>query len=153
MNTYRGRAIASLIGLLLLGPATSASAVDVTGLTHLDGSEVAASELPDSAIVIFFATWSPKCRGIVAQVNEIEREWSATAPVYLVNFQEDRAAVEKFLDGKSTKVKVLLDRRAVFSKAHSITSLPGLLAIKSGTPAFRGKLSADAGPVLRSVYE
>ncbi len=131
----------------------TASALDVSGLTRLDGSEVGASEIPEDAIIVFFASWSPRCRGIVEQVNAIHERWNGTARVFLVDFQEDRSDVEAFLKGKELKATVLLDRRAVFSKANSITSLPGLLAVKDGTPAFRGKLPSDVAAVLRPIYE
>ncbi|MFQ5528092.1 MAG: TlpA family protein disulfide reductase [Thermoanaerobaculia bacterium] len=138
---------------LALGSAGAGWAVDVAGLTRLNGSEVAPGDLPEDAIVIFFATWSPRCRGIVARFKEIQERWGDSATVLLVDFQEDRSAVEKFLNGKVPGSKVFLDRRAVFSKSSGITSLPGLLAVKDGTPAFRGKLPADVDSVLRPIFE
>ena len=152
MRTKRSCATLVLLGLFALSAVPSA-AVDVSGLTFLDGSEVGASGLPDNAILIVFATWSPRCRQIAEKGDAIAKRWGAIAPVFLVDFQEDAETVERFLGSKSSKAAVLLDRRAVFSKAHSITSLPGLLAIKDGKPAFRGKLPADVDSVLRTIYE
>lgn len=153
MAERRTWSIGALLGLLVLAAVGSAAAADVAGLTRLDGSELGASDIPENAILVFYAGWSPRCRGIVEQVNAIHGKWNGTARVFLVNFQEDRAEVEAFLKGKGLKADVLMDRRAVFSKANSITSLPGLLAIKDGTAAFRGKLPSDVTSVLRPIYE
>ena len=153
MTSRRDRAVLALVGLWLLLLAVPVRAVDVSGLTHLDGSEVGPAELPENAILIVFATWSPRCRKIMAESDEIQRRWGTTAPVFLVNFQEDAEAVREFFGDASPKATVLLDPRAVFSKAHSITSLPGVLAIKDGTPAFRGKLPSDIDAVLRPIYD
>ena len=141
------------VGLMLLSPAEPSFALDVSGLTHLDGSEVEADEMPQNAILVFFSTWSPKCRGIVRRVNAIHAGWGGKATVFLVDFQENRSAVEKFLDGKSLDVEVLRDPKAAFSKKHGITYLPSVLAVKDGTPALRGKLPSDPDPVLSSIYD
>lgn len=151
-TSWRKVVPALLVALLLL-PSARAVAIDTSGLTRLDGTEVSPGDLPDNAILIVFATWSPKCRRIVARSNAIQERWGSVAPVFLVDFQEDAAAVEEFFGSDWPQAEVLLDRRAAFSKAHSITSLPGVLAIKDGTPAFRGKLPADIDSVLRPIYE
>ncbi|MCP4205037.1 MAG: redoxin family protein [bacterium] len=146
---------AALLALatVLVAPLSAAATVDVAGLTHLDGTAITADEVSENALFVVFSTWSPKCRGIVELVNEIHSDWGDRAQVFLVNFQEDAGAVEKFLAGRKPKVKVLLDPDASFSKKHKITYLPSLLAVRDGSPAFRGKLPSDVGPVLRPIFE
>ncbi len=145
-------ALALALGVLGVLPAPAA-ALDASTLTRLDGSALEADDLPQDAILIFFATWSPRCRGIVARAARIEKEWGSKAAVYLVNFQEDRKAVESFLNGKAGDLRVLLDPEGSFSKKHSITYLPSMLAIKDGAAAFRGKLPADPASVLGPAYD
>ena len=154
-SSVRPKAVLALplLAALLLLPSAEAFAIDTSGLTRLDGTEVSPGDLPDNAIIIAFATWSPRCRKIVARSNAIQNRWGGVAPVFLVNFQEDAAVVEEFFGDDPPSAEVLLDRRAAFSKAHSITSLPGVLAVKDGRPAFRGKLPADIDSVLRPIYE
>lgn len=146
---------ATLVVLLALAalPQRAVGAVEIGGLTHLDGTAVDAAEVSENALFVVFSTWSPKCRGIVEQVAQIHADWGGRARVFLVNFQEDRAAVEGFLAGRPLKVEVLLDPDALFSKKHKITYLPSLLAVKDGNAAFRGKLPTDAKPVLRPIFE
>lgn len=134
-------------------PRQVSGAVEIVGLTHLDGTAVDAADVSENALFVVFSTWSPKCRDIVEQVSEIHDDWGARARVFLVNFQEDRAAVDKFLAGRSLDVEVLLDPDASFSKKHKITYLPSLLAVKDGSAAYRGRLPADTKPVLRPIFE
>lgn len=142
----------ALVAMVVL-PSAAGRAIEVAGLTHLDGSAVSDDDVSGNAIFVVFSTWSPKCRGIHEVVNKVEEVWGDSAKVWLVNFQEDAAAVEKFLAGRNVDVEVLLDPDASFSKKHKITYLPSLLAIKDGSPAFRGKLPSDPDPVLRPIFE
>lgn len=144
--------LVALTALFALAPPAMA-AIEVAGLTHLDGTAVDAGEVSENAIFVVFSSWSPKCRDIVERVNDIHAEWGGKARVFLVNFQEDRAAVNKFLANRSLKVDVLLDLDAAFSKKHKITYLPSLLAVKDGNAAFRGKLPVDIKPVLRPIFD
>lgn len=147
--------VAAAVALLALAalPHRAVAAVETAGLTHLDGTAVKAAEVSDNALFVVFSTWSPKCRNIVEQVNRIHKEWGGRAQVFLVNFQEDRAAVDEFLGGRALEVEVFLDADASFSKKHKITYLPSLLAVKDGVAAFGGKLPTDANSVLRPIFE
>lgn len=152
MIRSRGWALAMVLAFAAL-PHQAVAAVEIAGLTHLDGTAVDADDVSGNALFVVFSTWSPKCRNIVEQVNKLEDDWGGRAKVFLVNFQENRAAVDKFLAGRSLEFEVLLDPDASFSKKHRITYLPSLLAVKDGNAAFRGKLPADAKPVLRPIFE
>ena len=146
--------LAVVVGALItfaLGAPETARALDLSGLTHMDGSQVQPDEIPGDAILVFFSTWSPRCRNIDVRVKKIHEQWGGTAPVFLVNFQENAGAVEKFFAGKNLDVEVLLDPSATFSKSQKITYLPSLLAVKDGSVAFRGRLRVAS--VLGSIYE
>lgn len=150
MSRSPARALFAILALLLLSPA---GAVEIAGLTHLDGTSVKADDVPGDSLFIVFSTWSPKCRDILERVNELQEDWGDRTDIFLVNFQEDKAAVDEFVGGRSLSVPVLLDREASFSKKHKITYLPSVLAVKDGSAAFRGRLPVDAKPILRSIYE
>ncbi|MGH9360780.1 MAG: TlpA family protein disulfide reductase, partial [Thermoanaerobaculia bacterium] len=71
--------------------------------------------------------------------------------VVTVNFQEDRGAIEAFLAGKQLAVPVFLDPDGAFSKQYTVATLPGLLILKNGQVAFRGKLPDDPDSVIASA--
>jgi hypothetical protein len=71
--------------------------------------------------------------------------------VVTVDFQEDRGAVQSFLSDKNLQVPVYLDTDGAFSKKHAVTTLPGLLVIRDGHVAYRGKLPDDADRVLGEI--
>jgi thiol-disulfide isomerase/thioredoxin len=99
-------------------------------------------------IVVVFASWSPRSRDIVPQVNAIVDRWGGQARVVMVSFQEDAAAVEGFLSGKRPKASVYLDQDGDFSKSYAVTNLPSLLILKDGTTGFSGKLPRDPDSII-----
>lgn len=151
-RVLKGAALAWIAAALVVAGGT-ASAVEIAGLKHLDGTPVVAEEVSPDALFIVFSTWSPKCRDIVERANQVEADWGEHARVFLVNFQEDADTVNEFLARSDLDVEVLLDPDAGFSKKHKITYLPSLLAVKDGAAAFRGKLPGDTKPVLRPIFE
>lgn len=121
-------------------------------LTGVDGSKLDESELLKGAsIVVVWASWSPRCRDIVERVNAIEQSWGKRARVVMVDFQEERPAIESFLSGKSAAVPVFMDPNGAFSKKHAVTTLPGLLIYKDGQVAYRGKLPNDADSLIGEI--
>ena len=121
-------------------------------LQGLQGEQLAEADLlRGTTIVVVWASWSPRSRDIVARVNPIAARWGGQARVVTVNFQEERAAVEGFLSGKGLGTTVFLDPDGAFSKKYSIATLPGLLIIKDGQVAFRGKLPDDPDRVIGEV--
>ena len=152
-RSFRGRALVLLLAalpLLFFVPST-ASAQEVR-LPGLQGGQLSDADLSQGAtVLVVWASWSPKCRDIVQRVNAIERRWSGRARVVTVNFQEDRSTVEDFLAGKGLRVPVFLDVDGAFSKKNAVTNLPGLLVIKDGESAFRGKLPDDPDSILGEI--
>lgn len=118
-------------------------------LEGLAGGRIQQNDLDQGAvIVVVWASWSPRGRDIVPRVDSIADRWGGQARVIMVNFQEDTAAVESFLQGKRPKAPIYLDRDGGFSKKYSVTHLPGLLIFKDGVTAFSGKLPPDPDSLI-----
>lgn len=118
-------------------------------LQGLSGGQIQQRDLDQGAvIVVVWASWSPRGRDIVPRVDSIVDRWGGQARVIMVNFQEDKAAVEGFLRGKRPKASIYLDRDGAFSKKYSVTHLPGLLIFKDGVTAFSGKLPPNPDSLI-----
>jgi thiol-disulfide isomerase/thioredoxin len=118
-------------------------------LEGLSGGQIQQRDLNQGAvIVVVWASWSPRGRDIISRTNEIADRWGSQARVIMVNFQEDKATVESFLQGNQAKAPIFLDRDGAFSKNYSVTHLPGLLIFKDGVTAFSGKLPPDANSLI-----
>ena len=118
-------------------------------LQGLKGGELRPADLNQGVVImVVFASWSPRSRNIVPQVNAIVDKWGGQARVVMVSFQEDAAAVEGFLSGKRPKATVYLDQDGDFSKSYAVTHLPSLLILKDGTTGFSGKLPRDPDTVI-----
>jgi hypothetical protein len=48
-------------------------------------------------------------------------------------------------------VPVYLDRDGEFSKAHAVTTLPGLVVFRDGAVRYQGKLPPDADGTVRDA--
>lgn len=128
-----------------------AAAQDIR-LSCLRGESLSDADLARGAtIVVVWASWSPRSRDIVERVNPLVSRWSGRARVVTVNFQEDRQAVTGFLAGKDLRAPVCLDPDGSFSKKYNVATLPGLLVVKDGQVAYRGKLPDDPDRVLADL--
>ncbi len=146
----RALPIALAVSLLLLG--TLPLAAQGVRLRGIRGEQLAESELDHgSTIAVIWASWSPRSRDIVERVNPLAARWSGKARVITVNFQEDGKAVERFLAGKGLSVPVFLDTDGAFSKKYAVATLPGLLIVKDGQVAYRGKLPDDPDRVIEGA--
>ena len=118
-------------------------------LQGLKGGELRPTDLNQGVVImVVFASWSPRSRNIVPQVNAIVDRWGGQARVVMVSFQEDAATVEGFLSGKGPKARVYLDQDGDFSKSYAVTHLPSLLILKDGTTGFSGKLPRDPDSII-----
>jgi thiol-disulfide isomerase/thioredoxin len=118
-------------------------------LACLDGGHLSDADLSRGAtVVVVWASWSPRSRDIVQRVNPIAARWGGSVRVVTVNFQEERQAVEGFLAGKGLGAPVCLDSDGIFSRKYNVATLPGLLVVKDGQVAYRGKLPDDADRVI-----
>jgi thiol-disulfide isomerase/thioredoxin len=122
-----------------------------SGLAGLRGDSLTEQSLGSgSHVLIFWASWSPKCRDIDQRSARISSGWSSKARVVMVNFQEDRETVESFLSG-SGSIATYLDADGSFAKRHAVLNLPGLLVVKDGKVLYQGRLPADVDQLLGSL--
>ena len=143
-------ALALLAGIA--GPLAPASAQGGPVLQGLGGERLSEADLAQGAtIFIIWASWSPRSRDVVPRINQVAQRWGSKARVVTVNFQEDRGAVESFLAGKGMGTTVFLDADGAFSKKYAVATLPGLLIIKDGRVAYRGKLPDDPDRVIAEI--
>lgn len=139
------------LALLLAAPRVAPAQGDVR-LPGLDGGQLTAADLGRGAtVIVVWASWSPRCRDIVERTNALAARWGGRARVVTVDFQEDPAAVRAFLAGKQLAVPVYLDRDGEFSKAHAVTTLPGLVVFRDGAARYEGKLPADPDATLSGL--
>lgn len=147
----RATALAVMLAFLAGGMGLPASAQGAV-LQGLRGERLSEADLAQGAtIFIVWASWSPQSRNVVDRVNQVAQRWGGRARVVTVNFQEDRGAVESFLSGKNLGATVYLDTDGSFSKKYAVATLPGLLIIKDGQVAYRGKLPADPDRIIVEV--
>lgn len=137
-------ALRALAACLLLGLAALPAAAQGLRLAGLHGEQLAEADLAHgSTIAVIWASWSPRSRDIVERVNALAVRFGGQARVITVDFQEDRPAIEKFLASKTLSAPVFLDADGAFSKKYAVATLPGLLVVKEGQVAYRGKLPDD----------
>lgn len=153
MDAPRRTAIALLLSIALVAAALPVPAA-AQGLTlrGLGGETLREADLGrGSTIVVVWASWSPRGKDIDGKVNALVERWGGRARVITVNFQEDEATVREFLAGKNLRAPVFLDPDGAFSKKNAVTNLPGLLVIKDGETAYRGKLPDDPNSVISPI--
>lgn len=146
----RPRRSAAWLAVALLGFALAlpGAAQDVR-LPGLRGGQLTDADLAQGAtVIVVWASWSPRGKDVVQRINAIERGWGNRARVVTVNFQEDRGTVEEFLAGQNLSAPVYLDADGAFSKKYAVTNLPGLVVIKAGQVAYRGRLPDDPASIL-----
>jgi thiol-disulfide isomerase/thioredoxin len=137
--------------LLLASPAMPQADVRLPGL---DGGQLTGADLARGPVVILvWASWSPRCRDIVARANAVAAKWGGEARIVTVNFQEDVSTIREFLAGQKLSVPVFLDRDGAFSKAHAVTALPGLIVFRDGQARYTGKLPADLDATLHNLLD
>ena len=152
-----GRSLAPRLGMVVLalalvaGAANFARAQDIS-LSCLGGARLNESDLArGTTIIVVWASWSPRSRDIVERVQPLASRWGDRARVLTVNFQEDGPAAQRFLAGRNLSAPVCLDPDGVFSRKYNVATLPGLLVIKDGQVAHRGKLTDDADRVIAGL--
>ena len=138
----------AVLAAVLALPALPAAAQEVS-LSCLGGGRLSEADLTrGTTIVVVWASWSPRSRDVAQRVGPLAERWGGRARVMTVNFQEDGPAVQKFLAGKSLGAPVCLDPDGAFSRKYNVATLPGLLVVKDGQVAYRGKLPDDPDQVI-----
>ena len=156
-----GRRPSARLGVtaLLLGLAALAGFHGFSGaqeasvsLACLGGARLNESDLSrGTTIVVVWASWSPRSRDIVERVQPLAGRWGERARVLTINFQEDQRAVDGFLNGRNMGAPICMDPDGAFSRKYNVATLPGLLVVKDGQVAYRGKLPADADRVIADL--
>lgn len=145
-----GVSMTLLLTAVLVAPSTALAAEDA--LTRGDGRSLEAGELGQGAVVlVFMASWSPRCRDVIERVAQIQARWGDRTRLVIINFQEEPADMERFLAGKSTEAEIFYDRDGIFSKEYAITFLPGLLVLENGAVAFRGRLGRNPNGIIAEI--
>jgi thiol-disulfide isomerase/thioredoxin len=143
MTGRRRGVLAAFLVIALLLPAAAVQGAEWR-LEGLDGGKLDASDLAQgSTVLVVWAGWSPRCREIVAEVNRLVEKWGGQARVVTIDFQEKPEEVRAFLRGKRLAAAVFLDTEGAFSRAHEISTLPGLVVYKDGQMTHRGRLPSD----------
>jgi thiol-disulfide isomerase/thioredoxin len=142
-------ATALLLALLSLALLPGAVRAEDVNLTCLGGGHLTDADLArGTTIVVVWASWSPRSRNIAERVGPLAARWGGSARVVTVSFQEDGAAVQRFLAGKSLGAPVCLDPDGVFSHKYNVATLPGLVVVKDGQAGYRGKMPDDPDAVI-----
>lgn len=146
-----GTAVLVLALALTIGVSDFVRAQEIS-LGCLGGARLNESDLArGTTIIVVWASWSPRSRDIVQRVQPLASRWGDRARVLTVNFQEDGAAAERFLAGQSLGAPVCMDPDGAFSRKYNVATLPGLLIVKDGQVAYRGKLPDDADRVIAGL--
>lgn len=149
-SSSRARLGAAVLTLALLSLAAFQGTARAEGinLSCLGGGHLTDADLgKGTTIVVVWASWSPRSRGIAERVGALASRWGSRARVVTVNFQEDGAAVERFA-GKGLGAPVCLDPDGTFSHTYKVATLPGLVVLKDGQVAYAGKLPDDPDSVI-----
>ncbi len=142
----------SVVALMILLAVPAFAQRGADRLAGLDGGALTEAQLSQgNSIVVFWAGWSPKCRNIAAQLNQLHGQWNGKAEVLSVNFQEDEAEIRDFLAGKNLRAPVYLDSRGAFSRKYAVTDLPGLVIFKDGEVAYQGRMPRDVDNLIQRV--
>ena len=137
------------IAVVMVLAAASGAGADSVVLEGLDGGRLSDLDLEEgSTIVVVWASWSPRCRGVIARINSLVERWTPSARVVTVAVRDKPPAVRRFVAGRGLRSQVFLDPSGAFSKKHAVTTLPGLLLFRGGRRAFAGALPRDADPLI-----
>jgi thiol-disulfide isomerase/thioredoxin len=149
MNTpSRRRSLA--VGWVLAAAALAASAQDGVRLPGLRGDGLSDADLQrGTTVVVVWASWSPKCRDVPAQLEALDRD-AGGARVVSVSYQEDEAAAAAFVRDRGLKGPVYLDRDGAFARRHGLATLPAFVVFRDGAVIARGRMDADAASKIRA---
>ncbi len=151
---HRVRFALALLALaaLLAGGASAASAQGYQ-LEGLQGDRLAADQVENGTwIVVVWASWSPRARGIGARIDALHEQFGRDARVVGVHFQESVAEVRSSL-GALPAAPIYVDSGGDFSRRYQLTDLPALLVVRGGKVVHRGRLSANAAAVIQPLLD
>ena len=122
------------------------------GLQGLRGERLSEADLAQGAtIFVVWASWSPHSRDIVDRVNPLASAGAARRGWSRSTSRRTAGRSRGFLSGKDLAAPVFLDADGAFSKKYAVATLPGLLIVKDGQVAYRGKLPDDPDRVIVEI--
>lgn len=116
-------------GLSTAPPVEVSGPVPSLALTSLDGSRFALGPRDRTMLVHIWATWCPPCRDELPGLMALPK--THPVEVLAIALDDDRAAVETFLDGEHAPNVVLGDAEQV-EKALGVRSLPVTFLVEPG---------------------
>jgi len=149
LMSSRSSCLCFLLTLLLAGWISLPAHAQPGELQGFSGASLGQSELGQGTkILVFWTSWSPRCRDIFPRLEALQARWGSRAEIVAVNFEEDRGAVAQFIGGAKPGTRIVLDLDGALAKKHGITNLPGLLVLRNGEVAYSGKLPDDPDSLL-----
>ncbi len=123
-------------------------------LPGLDREALSRADLEQgTTLIVVWASWSPRCRGMAAKIDRLTEVWGGQMRVVSVVFQEDPESVRETVNRTGLATPVYLDLSGDFSQQHEVSTLPMLLIFRAGELAFRGKLAASPDAVIQRVLK
>lgn len=153
----RGRRQVARCGFAVLCAVLTAASLWAQGaglrLRSLQGGEVLseADLAQGTTIVVVWASWSPRCRDLPQRMPALASAIGGRGKLITVNFEEQADTVRSFLTGADLGAPVYLDTDGAFARRYAISTLPGLLVLKNGEVAYRGRLPESPAGVLADI--
>ena len=100
-------------------------------MEDLDGNTVKLADLKGSVFILdFWATWCGPCRAAMPSLNALyEKHKAAGLKVYIVNQQEPKEKVAKFVESNKLTMTPLLDLKAIVGKKYHVNGIPTTVVI------------------------
>jgi thiol-disulfide isomerase/thioredoxin len=102
-------------------------------LKKLNSDElIALSEIDKSKIVVieFFATWCGPCIQAIPHMNELSEKFKGQSVEFLyVTYEEDEAKLNRFVEKRSLKPSVAIDKGFLMFKQYEAWAIPQTLII------------------------
>jgi peroxiredoxin len=127
-------------------PASAASTgtkdwVDFT-LPEPGGGQVSLAQFigKKPVLLVFWATWCPRCNEEVPVINKMHREppTSRSLQILALDFMESEKKVNAFIKRKQVAYPVLLDRRGRVARKYKVVGIPMYILIdRNGKVVYR----------------
>lgn len=138
---------------VLIGLAFSAhgQAEDAPRLPGLGGDSFSESDLArGTTVVVLWASWSPKCRAVPAQIATLESSLGGVR-IVSVSYQEDEAAAAAFARQGALRGAIYLDRDGAFARRVGLATLPAFIVYRDGAVLLRGRLGDESASQISAA--
>lgn len=110
-------------------PATGAEMADFA-LEGLNGKQYRLSDLRGKPVVLnFWATWCPPCRVEMPLFEGYSKKYKDQVTIIGVNYAEDRATVQNFIEDRKISFPIWLDPAGKVSDLYYVQSYPNTFFI------------------------